>query len=426
LGAHSVKSTLAAADRDRRAGPDWPPVVVASVFQTGLNLMRDLIRRGVRAVGVDYESHNSGFRSVYGHSYLCPNPDTHPQEWLAFMQSLSRQMGIRPVIICAADIFVSALGAHADALEPYYVFSRASVAVQAALATKEQQYALAQQHGLPCPRTVYIESAEQLRDFAGLARFPCLLKPRHQREWEALPEGNRLRGKKLVTGDSVEQLLEFYALAEPYRPQVMAQEIIAGPDSEKYCYLSVYASDGSLLGCSVVREYRCNPILFGSASVVEPVVDHEIATLCDTFLRKVDYAGLCEIELKRDARDSQVKLIEVNPRFSVTGDCASYTGVEVGWLHYLDLIGKRPVRMEPTRFDFLHMVLRREVAAVPVYLDNRLVSWSELMRSYRRRLEFFDVDWRDWRVTAETLYACMKIMAVYVLRKLGLKPPAPK
>jgi predicted ATP-grasp superfamily ATP-dependent carboligase len=417
---------VAGAERDRRAGRDWPPVVVASVFQTGLNLMRDLIRRGVRTVGVDYDPLNSGFRSVYGQSYLCPNPDTHPREWLEFMQSLSRQMGTRPVIICAADIFVSALGAHAEALEPYYVFSRASVAVQAALATKEQQYALAGQHGLPCPRTAYIQSLEELRDFAGLARFPCLLKPRHQREWESLPEGNRLRGRKLVTAETREQLRDYYGLVEAYRPQVVAQEIVVGPDNEKYCYLSVYASDGSRLGHCVVREYRCNPILFGSASMVEPVVDPEIDALCDAFLRKVHYVGLCEIEVKRDARDSQVKLIEVNPRFSVTGDCASYTGVEIGWLHYLDLIGKRPAPVEPTRFDFLHMVLRREVSAVPVYLDNRMVSWRELMRSYRRRMEFFDVDWHDWRVTARTLYACMKIVAVYALRKLGLKPPAPK
>jgi predicted ATP-grasp superfamily ATP-dependent carboligase len=426
LGEHSVKSTLAAADRDQRAGPDWPPVVVASVFQTGLNLMRDLIRRGVQAVGIDYDSHNPGFRSVYGHSYLCPNPDTHPQEWLEFMQSLSRQMGTRPVLISAADVFVSAIAAHATALEPYYVFSRSGAGLQAALATKEQQYALAEQYGFPSPRTAYIQSADQLREFANLARFPCLLKPRHQREWETLPDGNRLKGRKLITAETREQLLDHYALTELYRPEVMAQEIIVGPDSAKYCYLSVYASDGSLLGCCVVREYRCNPMFFGSATIVEPVVDHEIAALCDTFLRRLNYIGLCEIELKRDARDGIVKLIEVNPRFSGTGDCSSYAGVEVGWLHYLDLIGKRPAPMEPTRLGFYHMMLRSEVAAVPVYLENRVVTWRELLRTYCRPIEFFDLDWRDLRIAARTLYSCVKIVAVYVLRKLGLKSKAPK
>ena len=126
-----------------RAQSDWPPVVVASVFQTGLNLMRDLLRRGVRVVGIDCDGSHEGFRSSYGKSYLCPNPDTHPHEWIEFMIKLAQDLGGKPVIIPAADIFVSAMGKHADTLKQHYIFSLDSIAVQAALATKEQQYALA-------------------------------------------------------------------------------------------------------------------------------------------------------------------------------------------------------------------------------------------------------------------------------------------
>jgi hypothetical protein len=92
----------------------------------------------------------------------------------------------------------------------------------------------------------------------------------------------------------------------------------------------------------------------------------------------------------------------------------------------LDLIGKRPAPMEPTRLGFYHMMLRSEVAAVPVYLENRVVTWRELLRTYCRPIEFFDLDWRDLRIAARTLYSCVKIVAVYVLRKLGLKSKAPK
>ena len=89
----------------------WPPVVVASVFQTGLNLMRDLLRRGVPTVGVDCHPEHEGFRSRYGKSYLCPSPDTHPNEWVAFMIELAASLGAKPVIIPAADEFVCDRGA---------------------------------------------------------------------------------------------------------------------------------------------------------------------------------------------------------------------------------------------------------------------------------------------------------------------------
>src|ERR1035438_7729550 len=69
------------------AEPQRPPAVVASVFQTGLNLMRDLEQKGIRVVGVDCYLENPGFRSRYGRSFLCPNPDKEPDNWLAFMLS---------------------------------------------------------------------------------------------------------------------------------------------------------------------------------------------------------------------------------------------------------------------------------------------------------------------------------------------------
>jgi predicted ATP-grasp superfamily ATP-dependent carboligase len=403
----------------------WPPVVVASVFQTGLNLMRDLLRRGVRTVGVDCHAEHEGFRSRYGKSYLCPNPDTHPGEWLAFMIELAASLGAKPVIIPAADQFVSAIAAHAAILGQHYIFSMESVALQAALATKEQQYALAREHGLPIPRTAYIQSRAEMEAFVAEARFPCLIKPRHQREWEALPEGNSLRGRKLVTAQDAAGMLAHYALTEPFRPEVVAQEIIAGGDDTKYCYLSVYGSGSRRLGHCVVREFRAFPVFFGSGSLVEPVVDPEIDMLCDRFLRGIGYVGICEIEVKRDTRDGVVRLIEANPRFSGTGDSALYTGVEIGWLHYLDLIGQNPEPMEPTRFGFKHVTLRRDIPSLEGYLQRGILTWGDIRRSYRGPLEFFDFDARDPRPTLETLQGCARAATGMALRSLGLRPKLP-
>lgn len=403
-----------------RAQNGWPPVVVASVFQTGLNLMRDLLRRGVRTVGIDCDASHEGFRSTYGESHLCPNPDTHPDEWVAFMIGLAERLGGRAVIIPAADIFVSALGRHADKLQEHYIFSRDSIAVQAVLATKEQQYALAAETGLPIPRTAYIQSRADLERFAANARFPCLVKPRHQREWDALPEGNKLRGLKLITADNAASLLADYALAEPHRPEAVVQEIIAGGDDAKYCYLSVYGAGSRRLGYCVVHELRAHPILFGSGSMVEPVVDAEIAELCDKFLRGVHYVGICEIEVKRDTRDGVVRLIEANPRYSVTADSAIYAGVDIGWLHYLDLIGQNVDPVETTRFNFRHVVLRRDIPAIPRYVERGILTWKQIRKTYSGKLAYFDFDLHDIRPTAETLKGCGRVAVGTILRAVGL------
>lgn len=396
-------------------------MVVASVFQTGLNLIRDLSRRGVRAFGVDCIAAHAGFRSRYGKSFLCPDPDRQPAEWVAFMKQLARQIGGKPVIIPAADIFVTALARHAAELASDFCFSGEAVMLQAAFAVKEQQYALAAKAGFPCPRTEYIRSRADLEAFARDARFPCLIKPRSQREWESLPQGNPLRGKKIAAADTAIQLLERYRHAETYQPHAVAQEIVIGPDDAKYCYLSTYGKDGERLGYLVVRQFRTHPLGFGSASMVQPVVDEEIAAMCDRFLGSIGYVGICEIELKRDARDGQVRLIEINPRWSGTADCATYAGVHLGWLHYLDLIGERVPASTATRFDFRHLVLSREAPGFGQYLDAGLTTWRKWWSAYLPPVELFDFDWRDWKVTSRTLYHAARALAGGILRHWKLR-----
>lgn len=391
------KEELSAGSPRRDAGSQRPPVVIASVFQTGLNLMRDLEEKGLRVVGVDCHPENPGFRSRYGKSLLCPNPDKEPDEWLAFMVSLAREMGEKPVLIAAADIFVSAIGRHAQILREHFIFSEKGCTLQAELSTKERQYALAREYGLPSPRSGYIQTIEELEDFCQGARFPVLLKPRSHREWESLPKEIPLSGRKTISAKSREELLTHYRSVCFLVPEAVAQEEIVGPDSAKYCYLSVYAQSGQRLGACVVQELRAYPLLYGCATLVEPVVDEEIDTICNKFLSALGFIGICEIELKRDSRDGRVLLIEVNPRVSGTGDCARYTGVETGYLHYLDLIGESPAPVAPTRFGFRHIMLVADLTAFPKYLEQGLVGWWGWIRSLCAPMHFFDFDLRDSR-----------------------------
>jgi predicted ATP-grasp superfamily ATP-dependent carboligase len=379
-----------------------PPAVVASVFQTGLNLMRDLERKGIQVIAVDCNSENPGFRSKYGRSFLCPNPDNAPDEWVSFMTSLSAAIGEKPVLIAASDLFVSAIGRHAQILSEHFIFSETGCVLQAELATKEKQYALAREYGLPSPRSAYIRSEKELEEFCDRARFPVLLKPRHHREWEALPSNHPFRGSKTVSAKTQEELIANYASVCAVVPEAVTQEEIVGPDSAKYCYLSVYARDGSRLGFCVVHELRAYPLMYGCATIVEPVIDEEIERVCNHFLSSLGYIGLCEIEVKRDTRDGRLLLIEVNPRFSGTGDCASYTGVETGFIHYLDLIGQTPSPVVATRYGFRHMMMCAELAAFPKYLQAGLINWREWIRSLNYPMEYFDFDLSDFSIARVT------------------------
>lgn len=401
----------------KRASDGWPPAMVAGGFLTGVVLMRNLARRGVKVSCVDWIPTQPAFKTVYGQAHLCPNPDTHPDEWVQFMIGLAGD-GPKPVLIPSADQYVTAIADHADALETHFTFCRGSAATQALLATKKRQYEIAGDHGLPVPRTAFIRSLEELREFARTAQFPCLLKPTHFREWERFPTDHPLYGKKTATAKAPEELEAQYGLARQVSAEMVVQEIIEGPDTAKLCYLSCYAISGERLGSCMVRQIRTTPVYFGSASIVEPIDDPETDRACDEFLRSVGYAGLCEIELKRDQRDGQVKMIEANPRYSVTSDAAPYAGVDLGWLHYLNLIGQKVTPVNPTNLRFRHIFLMRDFATYRDCLKEGLVTWWDLIYSYRPPVHFFDFDLRDWRVTAQTMDTLARTLFYPLFRSL--------
>ncbi len=403
-------STSGPAANPERAEPTWPAAVVAGAYQTGVLGVRGLQRRGVDAVCVDCNPRNPGFGSVYGPARLCPNPDVDGAGWLAFMLALGRSFSRPPVLIPSSDLFVTAIAQHAPSLAGAYVLSP-GVELQGQLANKQSQYALAARHGMPMPVTMRAGRAEDVVDFCARAQFPCLLKPWHFREWQRFAPGHRLYDRKIAIASTADELVALYRLAADVTPDVILQEIIEGPDSAKRVYLSCYDGRGRRIATAMLKELRCDPIGFGPASVTEPVTDDETDQVCDRFLRAIGYVGICEIEMKRDSRDGRVKLIEANPRLSGSGDAAPYAGVDLCWLHYLDLIGQRVSPVAPSGRPFRHIVLRADGSAVPAYWRAGLIGARDVARSYRPPLAFYDLDAHDWRYSLQTLWSAAGAVA---------------
>jgi predicted ATP-grasp superfamily ATP-dependent carboligase len=399
-----------------RAAKDWPSAVIGGAWRTGVLGMRALYRRGVQASCFDTGTKYEGFRSKYGAGYSCPNPDTDADAWVEFMIKLAGRMNGRPVLIPSSDQYVSAISTHEAALAPYYILSP-GLRMQGLLATKETQYQLAADHGMPMPRTQYVHSADDVIAFSRDAVFPCLLKPIHFRQWQAFPDGHPLSHEKIAIANNPEELVNHWKLASAIDPNVLLQEIIEGRDTAKRYYVSVYDRGGRRVANALFRELRCHPVEFGPPTVSEPVVDEETDAICDNFLRSVGYSGICEIELKRDSRDGKMKLIEVNPRLTGGGDAAPHAGVETCWLHYLDMIGQSVTPVRPNGIDFRHIILRSDARAIMPYVRAGLASWGDIARSYRAPRAFFDVDGDDWRYSLETFYRASRSFVGSLIRK---------
>jgi len=404
-----------------RAEPGWPAVVVGGAYYTAINLMRTLARRGVTTYCIGHGQNRQAFHTVYGKAFTCPDPDRNPAEWLEFMLDLARKVGGKPVLIPSADIFVLAMAAHADALEKAYIFCRETIALQGLLATKKQQYDLAFEHGMPIPRTRFAASWEEVNKFGSEVDYPCVIKPVRSYNWAKIQRSHVWARSKVGLATSPKELEEKYHIIAEISPEVVVQEVIAGPDSSRMVYLSCYSTDHRRIARCMVRTIRSSPINFGNSSVVEPVEDLDTDSLCDRFLKSMGYTGLCEIALKRDSRDGLVKMIEANPRFTGISNAAPPAGVDLGWLHYLDLIGQRVEMVSPNGRKYRHIALTWDAKTIGDSHRAGLLTWRDLIRSYRPPVAFYDFDFRDWRVAAGTLFTIIYLIFGRPIRKLFSK-----
>ena len=85
------------------------------------------------------------------------------------------------------------------------------------------------------------------------------------------------------------------------------------------------------------------------------------------------------------------------------------------------LIGQNIDPVEPTRLGFRHIVLRRDIQALPRYVERGILTWSDIFKTYQGSLEFFDFDPHDIRPTVATLMGCFRAVVGTVLRAVGLR-----
>jgi predicted ATP-grasp superfamily ATP-dependent carboligase len=393
--------------------PHWPAAVVASAFLTGVRVARSLERRGVRVVLIDCDTNQHGFRSVYGETLSCPNPDREPAAWLTFMQELANRLGGKPALFAASDQFATAIGRFARELQGLFRLSD-TAELQMELAVKDGQVRLAARHGLPGPRTGYASSLAELASFAAEGDFPMVLKPRQQRYWQQAPAGHPVREAKALLCNDMASLLATYSSAAEIAPDVVVQELIRGPDTNKRVYLAHYGRRGERLYQLTLAELRCTT--FGVPSVCEPIDDPETADVCDRFFRSLGYHGPCEIEVMRDERGGQPKFIDINPRFTGSGDAVQFTGIDPAWLAYLDFIGEPVSPVSPTTLDFRHVSLQNDMSAIRQHFMAGTLSLADLRRTYRAPVRLWDVDPRDWRLAAHALYMSTRTLGGTVLR----------
>ena len=135
---------------------------------------------------------------------------------------------------------------------------------------------------------------------------------------------------------------------------------------------------------------------FGNASTfVESVYVPELVDLGTRLLKAIDYYGLSEVEFKRDVRDGEFKLLEMNARTWLWHSLAIRCGVDFPYLLYNDLIGNEVVPRTHFRENvkFIHIYTDFVVVIKEIMRAN--MTLGDCIKSLNGEKEFAVFSWDD-------------------------------
>ncbi|MBA3630631.1 MAG: ATP-grasp domain-containing protein [Actinobacteria bacterium] len=252
----------------------------------------------------------------------------------------ARGQSKKPVLFYEGDWDLLLISRHRGRLASYFHFVVPDGALVEDLVDKARFRTLARTLGLPVPPSTQVHTASADPDDVDLA-YPLILKPLTRRTATWMPiftELNQSEAKALEVR-SREELTELWPRLASSGVELLAQELIEGPETNIESYHAYVDRDGSIVASFTGRKIRTYPKGYGHSTALEITASAEVASLGADLIQRLDLRGVAKLDFKRSP-EGTLYLLEVNPRFSLWHHPGAEAGVNLPALVYDDMVAR--------------------------------------------------------------------------------------
>ena len=272
------------------------------------------------------------------------DPVEAPDEAARTLLDWARTQPEPPVAFPQTDDALLLISRRRAELGDHLRFALAEPELVEQLVDKGRFQALAERHGLPIPR------ARRFDPRAGAGpqdldlRFPLVLKPIQRRtHWDSIAHGH-----KALQARDARELAEQWPCLVDAGSEIMAQELIAGPESRIESFHAYIDERGEIAGWFTGRKLRTFPAQHGHSTAVQITAEPDVAALGREILEELGFRGVVKVDFKRDA-DGALHLLEINGRFNLWHLPGALAGVNLPALVHADLTGRPRPATGPAR-----------------------------------------------------------------------------
>ena len=239
----------------------------------------------------------------------------------------------KPAVLFPMDDLSAVLVAeHAVQIEPAFIIPPVPPEVPRMLANKISLNSVCAKLEIPYPNTAIPTTVLTAQDFARRAAFPLVAKAADQ--W-ALLQG-RFNAKIVHSLDELMWLCGSASRDQP--PPMILQEYIHGEDWITHGY---YNPQRGVYRTYTGRKLHAYPSDAGSTAVGISIDNPKLREQSERLLRAVGFAGIIDMDWRRDQRDGEYRLLDCNPRIGMNFRMfETEAAIDVARAQYLDLTGQ--------------------------------------------------------------------------------------
>jgi D-aspartate ligase len=297
-----------------------------------IDLLRPLALAGVRCAVVARPGVPS-LHSRYAHSRLAWDDHENTDALAEALLAYGKAQPDPPVLFYQEDGHILLVSRQRERLAQAFRFVVADATLVDDLLDKARFQALAERHGLPVPAARSFDPAVTEPSDLGL-RFPLIIKPLTR-----LDRWNATFGlRKALRAENIAVLRELWPQLRALGIPLLAQEFVYGAESRIESYHCYVDRDGRIAGEFTGRKIRTYPASYGHTTALEITETADVRRLGRDVVERLQLTGVAKLDFKRDPHGN-LRLLEINPRFTLWHHAGAVAGINIPALVYADLTG---------------------------------------------------------------------------------------
>ena len=311
------------------------PVILLGGRENAVAVARNLGRSGVRVAASGLPGCRSMNSKYTRQSFPVPEGNTASHYWRKLLLEDQKDALKGSILFAFCDESLAFIEANHQALSEHYVVEEFVPELRRIMLDKQATLELARKVDVPTPNYWEIKSDLDVLNIRDEIKFPVMVKP-----LDSYAFIHEFGTKLFIVEDSFEEVAEKVALARSRGQDVMVVEMIPGPDDLLTSYYTYRTADGVCLydyTKSVIRRWPMNK---GGGCFHQSEWLPETAELGRLLFESIGWQGIGNVEFKRDTRDGQLKIIEVNARFTAAHRLVTESGAPIDMIIYCHLTGQ--------------------------------------------------------------------------------------